>query len=223
MNTTQTSLKQIGFWAAILIGVSALVAGMIWLVNLQKAAPAPGAQNISTEISSTDQTKGNKDAKVVLIEYSDFQCPACAAFAPVVDEIVKEFGNDMVFIYRHFPLPQHPNATPMAYAAEAAGVQGKFWEMSALIFKNQATWSTQTDVTSIVVELVRSLGLNVEKFTADFNSKELRNRIDATIVENQKVDISYTPTFFLNGKRIENPRSYEEFKAVITQAINESK
>lgn len=215
-----SNIKQIGFWGAIVLGVTALVAGMIWLVNFQKTQPVNDKLTISNPIEATDWVRGNRDAKVVLTEYSDLQCPACGAFSQIVNQIMKDFGNDVAFVYRHFPLPQHANAIPMAYAVEAAGLQGKFWEMSDMIFQNQTSWSSLSDVSKTVSEYAKTLGLDVTKFNSDFTSKSLRDKTDNTIAENQKVDITYTPTFFVNGERIENPRSYAEFKTLIESAIN---
>lgn len=101
-----------------------------------------GETKIPNTINSDDWIQGNKDSKIVLIEYSDFQCPACASYFPITKKLTEEFSDKIVFVYRHYPLVNiHPYAEPMARAAEAAGKQGKFWEMYELIFANQATWS----------------------------------------------------------------------------------
>lgn len=101
-----------------------------------------GNVTIPNTITADDWVKGKKDSKVVLVEYSDFQCPACAAYFPMVEQVMDEYKDKVAFVYRHFPLISiHPYAEPMARASEAAGKQGKFWEMYQLIFKNQTAWS----------------------------------------------------------------------------------
>ena len=113
--------------------------GATWgMAQLASSGSKPAL--LTSAVSDSDWVKGNRSAPVVLVEYSDFQCPACAASAPLVKQLTEEFGNKIAFVYRHFPLPQHKNAYPAAQAAEAAGKQGKFWEMADLIFANQTKW-----------------------------------------------------------------------------------
>lgn len=214
--------KQIIFWTAIIIGIGLVVAGMIWLVSLQAAKPASSNITIENTIASDDWVKGNRNAKVVLVEYSDFQCPACALYSPLLNTLSDEFGDRLAFVYRHFPLPSHKNSKPMVYVAEAAGMQGKFWEMSDLIFEGQTEWAVENDVKNTVVSYAESLGLSVDQFVKDFDSSELRKRLDENFRKNDRIGITYTPTFFLNGKRISNPKSYAEFKNIIAEAINEN-
>lgn len=214
--------KQIVFWVGIIIGISLVVAGMIYLVSLQQTPSSNGDLVIDNIITSEDWIKGSRDAKVTLIEYSDFQCPACAYFSPVLNQLSEEFGNDLALVYRHFPLPSHKNAKPMAMIAEAAGKQNKFWEMHEIIFTNQNKWSNSSDVTEIGLDYAKQIGLDVERFEKDLNSSELKKEINRIINANSKLGISYTPSFFLNGKLIPNPRSYGDFKEVIAQALNEN-
>lgn len=101
-----------------------------------------GETKIPNVISPDDWVQGDRNSKVVLIEYSDFQCPACAAYFPIIKQLNEEFDGKIAFVYRHYPLVNiHPYAEPMARAAEAAGKQGKFWEMYDMIFSKQAEWS----------------------------------------------------------------------------------
>jgi protein-disulfide isomerase len=223
--TMGVTLKQIGFWAAIIIGITAVVAGMIWLVSFQNKSASTAIVTIPNVIESNDWVKGNRDAKVTLIEYGDYQCPACATYAPVVTQLATEFGADVAFVFRHFPLPQHSNAVPMTYAAEAAGRQGKFWEMTDVIYANQQAWQNadSDNVQAITTEYAKTLGLNTAQFEKDFTSSELRAKTDDQISKNQDLDaIQYTPSFFLNGTRVA-PRSYPEFQKMIADAVAASK
>ena len=215
------TLKQVGFWAAIIIGITAVVAGMIWLVSIQNKPVSNENVTIENAITADDWVKGNRAAKVTLIEYGDYQCPACAAYSSLVNRLADEFGDNLAVVFRHFPLPQHKNAVPMIYAAEAAGRQGKFWEMSDMIYANRSVWEFQSDTQETVTGYAKALGLNVTQFQKDLVSADLKKKADDQIEKNLNLDaIKFTPTFFLNGKRI-TPKSYEEFSALVTKAINE--
>lgn len=148
-------------------------------------------------LPQTIYIKGNKDANVYLVEFSDFQCPACKAYQPTIKTIVDKYKDKLVFGYRHFPLDQHPFAQKAALAAEAAGVQGKFWEMHDLLFENQEKFSD-----SIFAELANQLNLDKEKFATASNDTKLKEKIFADQTYGQKAGVDATPTFFLSGKKL---------------------
>ncbi|OGC46761.1 MAG: hypothetical protein A3A94_01955 [Candidatus Portnoybacteria bacterium RIFCSPLOWO2_01_FULL_43_11] len=161
-------------------------------------------------ISSSDWIKGNKEAKTILVEYSDFQCPACAVYYPLVKKLIEDKGNSFQFTYRHFPLPQHKNAEQAAYAAEAAGKQGKFWEMHDLIFERQDDWAEAENAKDIFKEYAQSLELNIEQFNQDRDSQAVKDKVQKDYTSGLTNKVNATPTFFLNGEKIQ-PRSYDEF------------
>ncbi len=173
-------------------------------------------------VSQSDYSKGNREAAVILVEYSDFQCPACAAYYPMVKRLSEEFGDKIVFVYRHFPLSQHQNAESAAIAAEAAGRQGKFWEMHNLIFDNQNEWakSAKWSVEDIFVKYAEKLNLDLEKFKADLDLKEIKQKVSKDLESGVNARVNGTPTFFLNGKKLSTPRNYEEFKEMVESTIN---
>lgn len=183
---------------------------------------AVGGGTIPTaEVSSTDWKIG--EGKVVLMEYSDYQCPACGVYFPVVEKIVSDNIKDLTFVYRNFPLPQHPNAMPAAKAAEAAGKQGKFWEMYREIFANQSDWSENGNAKEVFAGYADKLGLDKAKFTTDVSSSEISAKIQNDYKSGVALQVQGTPTFFINGKKIDNPTSFEAFQKVILDAIAESK
>ena len=203
-----------------------LVAGGIGALSYfgSKPTDTPSATSSSASaIAANDWVAGNKDAKVILVEYSDFQCPACAAYHPFAKQLVQELGNDFAFIYRHFPLKQHKHAELAAYAAEAAGNQGKFWEMNAMIFEHQSDWSDANNAKDIFLQYADSLGLNHAQFEKDIDSDEIADKVSESYITGSKLRIAGTPTFFLNGEKMAAPRSYEEFKSVIQSAISAGK
>ena len=173
-----------------------------------------------TQITETDWMKGNPDAKVTLIEYADFQCPACGSYYPLVKQLGEDFPEDLRIIYRNFPLTQiHPNAHPAAQAAEAAGMQGKFWEMTDLLFTKQKDWSTESNPESIFENYAKELELDVDKYKSDYKSNEVSAAIAADVVLANKTGVNATPTFILNGVQIKGPQSYDAFKALVEAEI----
>ena len=209
-------LSAIMLWSFIVLFVGGTIALMVGL-----ASRNPGAQFVAGAVKAaddSDQIKGSplKDAKIVLIEYSDFQCPACRSYYPMVKKLSQEFTNLSV-VYRHFPLPQHINAKPSSQAAEAAGQQGKFWEMHDMLFDNQQSWAESKTSQEIFIGYALTLGLDVEKFKTDYDSAETKTKIEKDYQSGSR-DINGTPTFFINDKKIQNPRNYDEFRSIIQQA-----
>lgn len=212
----KTRTTRVVLWSFIIVFVAGTIALMAVL-----SSKNPTAQFIGGTVKVADNNdwiKGVplKDTKVTLIEYSDFQCPACGAYYPMVKQLGQEFKNISI-VYRHFPLPQHANARPAAQAAEAAGQQGKFWEMHNLLFDNQPTWARSTSVEEIFTAYAQTLGLDIEKFQTDFNSSKTKTKIE-TDYQSGTNAINGTPTFFLNDKKIQNPQNYDELRSIIQQA-----
>ncbi len=207
-------LKRIALWVSVVIGISAAI--FVVIKSVDNYLPGQLANN---SISDLDWVKGNKDANIILIEYSDFQCSACVHYFPLIKQLVQEFGNEIGFVYRHFPLKQaHHSAELAAWSAEAAGKQDKFWEMHDMIFENQNDWSSR-NAEKIFIEYAKFLNLDIEKFKKDINSKEIKNKVENDFQSGIKAGINSTPTFFLNGEKIKNPRNYDEFKNIINQTI----
>lgn len=176
-------------------------------------------------IGEAEQTKGNPEAKITIIEYSDFQCPACATYYPVLKALASEFENYVYFGYRHFPLRAiHDKADLTSQAAEAAGLQGKFWEMHDMIFDNQTSWASKTPAEALVelTGYAEKLGLDMEKFTTDINSKAVKDVVDASYANAQQLGLPGTPSIFLNGEMIQKPANYESFRQLIRQKIEET-
>lgn len=209
----------VGRISAILAGIVIIVAGMAWIGNAQDRAGDP--KTLSVPANDSDWFEGGKDASVVLVEYSDFQCPACAAYFPVMKGLQEAFGDKLKIVYRNYPLSSlHPNAQLAAQAAEAAGIQGKFFVMHDLLFGNQKTWSTEADPTNTFIGYATSMGLDIEKFKTDLTSDETFRAVRDDIRSGDASNVDSTPTFFLNGVQIEkNPQGLEPFKALIDAAL----
>ncbi|MEK7116828.1 MAG: thioredoxin domain-containing protein [Patescibacteria group bacterium] len=167
-----------------------------------------------------DNVKGNASSSVLIIEYSDFECPACRTYYTIMRELLVEFGDKTTFVYRHFPLIGiHANAEFAARAAEAASKQGKFWEMHDLLFEKQNEWAKVADVEPMFESYAVLLGISVEQFKTDWQSKAVKDFVKVQRSNATKLGLQGTPSFFINGKIIQNPNSVDAFRAVIKEAL----
>lgn len=182
---------------------------------------APGGSNSSNSSQTSNHTVGTGNKKVTLVEYGDFQCPACKSFYPVVKQIKETYGDDIKFQFMHFPLTQiHPNAMVSSRAAEAAGKQGKFFEMHDLLYENQDQWSQSSNPTPIFESFAGQLDLNMDQFKSDMASAQVLAIINADQKSGQALGANSTPTFVINGKKLDkNPTSLDEFKKLIDEEI----
>lgn len=170
-------------------------------------------------VNEQDHIRGTRGGKVTLVEFGDLQCPACAAYEPIVRQVVADNPGVVQFVFKHFPLTQiHPNALLAAKASEAAGLQGKFWEMHDMLYDRQKDWSGSLGARSAFISYAGELGLDVAKFTEDLNNESIENKIIAEYREGASLGVQGTPTFFVNGKKIENPGSLDAFNKVIRDA-----
>lgn len=161
----------------------------------------------------------SKEATVTLVEFGDYQCPACVAYHPLVKETLTIFPGKINFVFRNFPLPQHKNANISAYAVEAAGLQGKFWEMHDKIYESDKEWADQADPSGIFIEYAKTFGLDLDKFKNDMNSNEIKSKVTSDANDGTLIKVNSTPSFFLNGIKIESPGSVAEFKKLIENEI----
>ncbi len=205
---------------AFIIGSIAVIGGIVWMVRSSAPGGSSGADG------AADPERWAKGAPVAsttvkIVEFSDFQCPACGAYYPILKKLTEEYGDRITFIYRHFPLRRiHRNADASAAAAEAAGLQGKFWEMHNMIFDNQKSWSEERNPDDIFAGYANAIGLDKERFLADYESEAVADRIDADYEDGLALRVNSTPTFFVNGVKIQNPRGYDAFKALIDAELS---
>jgi protein-disulfide isomerase len=168
------------------------------------------------EIATDDQpSKGAATAAVTVVEFTDLQCPTCAQLHPVVERLVAEYGDRVKFVVRDYPLTMHANAAKAAEAAEAAREQGKYWEYVALLYRNQSALEVPK-----LKEYAASLGLDRAKFDAALDSGKFSEKVQRDMTDGNRVGVNGTPTFYVNGRRIE-VRSYEALKAAIDAALKE--
>lgn len=219
-------LKNYAFWASFLALLIASI-GVIYFITRPQTPSTQEAlsQPVNTAlppVTAADNQTGPANAKVTLVEYGDFQCPACGQYFPMVSQLKNEYKNSVKVVYRHFPLTNlHKNAQSAAQAAQAAAKQDKFWEMHDLLFKNQAAWSESDAAAAAFTDYASQLGLNIDQFTLDMNSEETLNSIKSHVDGGTKAGIQGTPTFFLNGKQLTNPTTYEDFKKLIDESLRQ--
>jgi protein-disulfide isomerase len=164
---------------------------------------APAANPNAPPGATPPHFKGSQSSPVVVEEFADFQCPTCRIVHPKMNEIVSRYGNRIKFVFRNYPLTQtHPNAYAAAVAAEAAGMQNKFWEMQNIIFNNQAAWSNLPNPKPQFESYAQKLGLDIEKFKNDSLAMNTKGRVDADIKRGSALDIRSTPTVLINGRQI---------------------
>lgn len=178
------------------IGIFACTAFIIAIAMVLMTKPAKPIAKESL-ILPTTYTKGPKDASVWLVEFSDFQCPACKVFSGVVSDLSKKYPDKLLVAYRYFPLNSHPQSVPSAIAAEAAGKQGKFWEMEQLLFENQINFAP-----ALYASLAAQLKLDMDMYTTTVNDPKTKELITSDVAYGNTIGINATPTFFLNGVKL---------------------
>ena len=168
-----------------------------------------------------DPVKGARQARVRIVEYSDFQCPACRKAQEPLKRILEEYGETVQIIFNDFPLvTNHPNALPAAEAAQCAYSQQRFWEYHDLLFEEQDIWSQSTDPQSIFTGYARDTGLNTEQFSRCLENHETRKAVREDMKEGEALRIRSTPTFFINDTRLVGPATFNNFKEAIDAQLS---
>jgi protein-disulfide isomerase len=162
-------------------------------------------------VSDNDQFTGNLSSVNRLVEYGDYQCPHCGHAHPLVKRLLSERGNDFLFVFRNFPLQQiHPAAFMAAAAAEAAGSQGQFWTMHDFIFENQKKLLVRK-----LPEYAETLGLDMDQFLQQLESDSIKEKIEADFESGVRSGVNGTPTFYINGERLDYDTTYESLLKAI--------
>ena len=160
----------------------------------QRQAPQPGAPN--------PFSKGTASARVTLEEFSDFQCPACSGLEPGLRRVMKDYDDRVRFVFRNYPLQMHKYAFLASRAAEAAGLQGKFWEMHDMLYDNQKEWSESMEPRVQFDSYATRLGLDVQRFKVDMERQDLAERIKSDMLRGNSLGVKGTPTVYLNGREL---------------------
>lgn len=170
--------------------------------------------SLKPSVSKTDHVQGNDNADLTIVEYGDYQCPYCGAAYPVLKELMKEFKGQVKFVFRNFPLSEmHPYARPAAIAAEAADLQGKFWEMHDVIYENQQSLNE-----SFLFQLAEKIGLNLSQFKEDIQKPELEKKVDSDFESGIISGVNGTPSFFINGNKFNG--GAEDLLELVRENVN---
>lgn len=226
---------KVNFWLGIFVGMAAIsVIGFFTLlaivfsqnqpinlgVNADEGTENAGQEKVVLEdipeISNEDYYLGGKNAKVEVIEYSDFECPFCARHYGTSSQLVKEYGNKIKFVFRHYPLSFHQNAMFSAEAAECAGDQGKFWQMHDKLFDLNLEKDFSQDS---IKAAAKKLGLNSSKFTKCLEDNKYQDKVKDQMAAANAAGVTGTPATFINGELISGARAIEDFRAAIDAAL----
>jgi protein-disulfide isomerase len=177
---------------------------------------------MSKALHESGHATGSAQAKVKIAEYADFQCPACAASSPIVRQVLDQYKDSVYFEYHHFPLPMHNWSQIAAEAAEAAAAQGKFMEYHDLLFAKQTEWSPSNDAVGLFKKYAQEIGLDSKKFDQELDEHKYKEIVTTSYTRGSQLGVAATPTFFVNGKRVEGGLSLDDWKKLIDEELAKS-
>ena len=210
----------------IVIGVALTTLGsgtLLYRAKRQQLKNIPESESVLAK-TNTDSAhiRGNPNAPVTLEEFGDFQCPPCGKFSEFVEELLKEYNPRLRLVFRNFPLSGHEHAREAALAAEAAGLQGKFWEMHDTLYREQETWTKAPNVRELFESYAGTIGLDVDQFKKDMDGDKARERVDSDRALADFLGVKATPTLFINNRPVEpKDKNPEGVRAAINAALNE--
>ena len=202
----------------IIVVVVALVAvgGGIYFYNLKRAANPPPKVAKTEETTESVHVLGPADAAVTVEEFGDFQCPPCSKLSEPLNQLQKQYN--LRLIYREFPLAIHVHAKEAAFAAEAAGRQGRFWQMHDLLYREQAVWSKATDARALFNAYAGMLQLDLDRFKTDMDSSEVQQQVEIDSHRGAAIGVKNTPTIFINNEAVPGPQSNPESLTPLVEA-----
>jgi len=203
------------FFSAIAVGTSLF----LWKERAHetKSGPTKTAQ----PGAEPAHVRGSANARVKIEEFADFQCPSCAALAPALNQAEQKYHGELCVIFRHFPLANHKHAQAAACAAEAAGLQGHFWEMHDLLYGSQLIWTRAADTREFFTQFAKSVGLDLERFKIDLESEQVKARIIADQERAASLGANRTPAIFINGERLpDSSLNQNALQEAIAKAVN---
>lgn len=192
----------------VILGSVILIVGVVGFISMVEKPDIVDVQEIVRE---SGNVKGAQDSGIVVVEFSDFLCPACKVAAGEIQRFMDDYPDQVKFIFRHMPLPQHQNAKFAAFAAEAAGKQEKFWQVHDWLFENQDMWE-EAQVTGeyFFEQFGEKFELEKDKFVQDYKSDEIRGLVTQDLDDAAQFGINSTPTFFINGKKQTGVLAYDK-------------
>ena len=220
-------------WIVFGVIVVTVIAGMVYMstgnrlsvddIGREGSANVLAAEERNGNIA--DHVRGDEGAELTIIEYGDFQCPGCKTYSDHMSSLMTKYDGHIRLVYRHFPITQfHPNARAAAAASEAAGLQGKFWEMHDLLFANQAEWSNaQANERGELFQVyARQIALDADKFTEDLAGANVSQKINFDVALARLNSVTGTPSFFINGDEVELTQTEDDELSSLEIAIRQA-
>jgi protein-disulfide isomerase len=185
-----------------LVAIGTLAGAAMLYVAMRPPSLTISEEKDTAEAAAGTHIRGPANAPVTLEEFGDFQCPPCGKLAEPIGQIEKDYGQRLRVIFRHFPFAIHQHGLDAAFAAEAAGLQNRFWEMHDVLYREQAAWSNAPDVHLLFNAYAGMLGLNIERFKKDLESEQVKERVVHDQQRGKSVGVSSTPTIFINNHMV---------------------
>jgi len=205
----------------IIVAVAVAAGAAVFLTRRGEEPASQVPRTLSQEFEpGGGHFRGPESARVTLVEFGDYQCPSCAYYHPIVAELLRRYPKDLRLEFHHFPLIQiHPYAMAAALAAEAAGEQGRYWEMHDLLFEQQQTWSQSRNAEQEFLSFAAHIGLNSNSFMQSMRAPALQQRVLEDVVRARDAKVNEVPTFFIKGRRIPTPQTVDAFSAIIAEEL----
>jgi len=209
----------------VIVAEVALVAlgsgAMLYRAKRQQQQLRPIPENkVSQATEGSIHVRGNPNATVTLEEFGDFQCPPCGSFATFSEKLLKEYDSRLRIVFRNFPLSAHEHAREAALAAEAAGFQGKFWEMYDVLYREQVFWTYAPNTRELFESYAGTIGLNLDQFKADMDGEKARERVDSDHALGDSLGVKVTPALFINNEPLDpKDKTPEGLRAAIKAAL----
>ena len=216
--------RYLPFIIVAVVAIATLGSGaMLYRAKLPRPLTIPEDKSAAREGDAESMhVRGNANAQVTLEEFGDFQCPPCGSISGFLDELVKEYDPHLRIVFRNLPLEMHQHAREAALAAEAAGLQGRFWEMHDVLYREQATWSKADNPRELFDSYAGMIGLDVDQFKKDMDGEKARARVDSDQERANSLGVQMTPTVFINDHQMSpNDKTPEGLRAAIDAALKE--
>jgi protein-disulfide isomerase len=216
--------RYLPFIIVAVVAIATLGSGaMLYRAKLPHPLTIPEDKSVSRKGDAESMhIRGNANALVTLEEFGDFQCPPCGSISSFLDELVKEYDPHLRIVFRNFPLQMHQHARDAALAAEAAGLQGRFWEMHDVLYREQATWSKADNTRELFESYAGMIGLNLDQFKKDMEGEKARARVDSDQERANSLGVKITPDVFINDQQVgPAAKTPEGIRAAINAALKE--
>jgi protein-disulfide isomerase len=213
----QTDIKVI---IGIILTTLVIVGGGVYLATRTAKKTTAPTYSPAIVTRATSHSTRPLPTLVTVVEFGDYQCPACGYAYPTVEKVMEHYKDDtnVSFVFRHFPLSQHKNELPAAHAAEAAALQGKFWEMNHLLYTKQNEWSEKSDPSTFITTYAQTLGLDMDRFVKDSASNTVADIVAVDLKDATALSLDHTPTFIINNNRVNELPTYDKWITLIDQA-----